>query len=158
KARPRNGRGNPPRRRAGNQEEAGDAAPGTGQAARQEVARRRGPGEGRRRKGECELEKVRADLPRTETASPVQDLEARIEAAERTLWALQDALQAEDVPLSGNCSTSLWSAWSCTGPTRRGGLRLPGSIGAWYDPERLQSQHCCLHRQTDDVADGSRPH
>src|SRR5262249_48747245 len=80
------------------------------------------------------------------------------EAAEPTLWAFQAALQAEDVRLSGSCSTSLWSAWSCPGPTRRGGLRLPGSIGAWYDPERLQSHHCCLHRQTDDVADGSRPH
>jgi hypothetical protein len=48
---------------------------------------------------EADLAKARAELQRVETASPVRDLEARIEAAERALWSLHDALQAEDVPL-----------------------------------------------------------
>jgi hypothetical protein len=51
------------------------------------------------REWESELEAARLELRRIGTASPVADLEKRIEAAESALWRLQDALQTEDAPL-----------------------------------------------------------
>src|SRR5262249_20021701 len=47
----------------------------------------------------AELEGVRDELRRIETAQPARDLEQTIAAAEETLWSLHDALKAEDYPL-----------------------------------------------------------
>jgi hypothetical protein len=48
---------------------------------------------------EREREAVQAELRRAGTCSSCQDLEQQIAAAERMLWQLREALQAEEVPL-----------------------------------------------------------
>jgi DNA invertase Pin-like site-specific DNA recombinase len=51
------------------------------------------------REWEKDREAVLAELREAESGSPVEDLERRIKAAEEALWTLQEAVQAEDLPL-----------------------------------------------------------